>query len=65
VLYDLLSPFLALLPLTSSSDEASISSFDEEEEVNCQTLRILELVNLPLGLELLKLRGELLHVGVL
>jgi 5,10-methylene-tetrahydrofolate dehydrogenase/methenyl tetrahydrofolate cyclohydrolase len=26
------SPFLPLLPLASSSDEASVSSFDEEEE---------------------------------
>jgi hypothetical protein len=69
VLYDFLSYFLPLLPLASCSNEASVSSFDEEEEANSRLLKslsfFLELVNLSLELELLKLGGELLHTGVL
>jgi hypothetical protein len=36
-----LTLMLPLLPLTSSSDESLVSSFDEEEEVNCRLLESL------------------------
>jgi hypothetical protein len=53
------------LPLTSSSDESSVSSFDGEEVSQLPTFRILkllfELINLYLKLELHVLGGELLH----
>jgi hypothetical protein len=40
---DFLSPFLPLFPLASSSDEASVSAFAEEEEANSRLLESLSL----------------------
>jgi hypothetical protein len=54
--------------LTYSSDEASVSSFDEEKDATSRLVILklfLELVNLPLELELLNLGRELLHTRIL